>query len=1480
MGSSLTAGFAAGWYSDPTGRAQLRYWSGNEWTEWVSSAGEMAADPLRRRHRLEASDVAHLTFIDEVFLPEARSRGLLDARAVQEMSGLVQRLTTEALQAPLTPEALTRSAPAPAHQAQVSSVLDRAAHPAPVEAEPRVKEPGALRQWWLRSRESIGSDLAVHGLAYLGALLLFVGAFGLVAFAFGGVEPAWRPVAEVAIAAVPFLTAALLLRRGALIVGRTLELAGGLLLPVMVLTVFLDDVPPDLDGVAMVIVMTGTLLAIAAGYATWSRRHPSSALRFVAAPLVWLAAGVATMGVGRDLPAGAAVASLTAAQVSAIAVALAGTLAVARRRPDHPLAAPAMSAGVVGAVVTAVLAGLTWLAEGWPPAPIVVTGLAGLVVLELLGARIPAAAVAVAQPVWWAMTSLALVAAVDNGPAGVVAAVGFVVLLERTAARRPDGLPLGLAVSGAVGAFAVTFAQPWYGVALAAVAATWVGWRRLRPFDLADADRLLDVAAGLVPVVGLAWLVLATNTLAVAGVVAAGLALVAAEMAARGLLRRDEADRFWSVSWPICAALATGVLASAWVDPATPQQLTWLVPLGAGLLTAACAVGPMAALARPWAVLGFGTTTWLMVGFEIGLDVGVLAVVVAAASLAAVVGAQVMQTRLGTQAAGSLGLAGHVLGVGALVAVAGSAPAAALAAAAATAGFVTTTVADARDASAVGTLLERADPIAHYLPPALAAAGLPVTATLTMDALGVAIWSGPWPVTIVVAVTALGYGLLTRLTLPTYVRQTLLWTACVAAVTAAVMASDRPTALLGLAVVVATAALLPGALRPAPMEWLGWAALAPLVGLLAVELSPSVAGTASTEVAAFALVAVGAMLALGGLLLDGGGRVPVPRWRVARAALVPVVVTGAAELVVGLALATVVVAAPAGAWLTLVVAVVVLAIAVLRGTGVLGGVAVVLAWTATLMLAGQAVVDRPWVTLLVGVGLLALADVSRSWARQPWWARWDVSVFVAAHVVVATGLLIVLEADERPLFVAAVGLLAVVIGWRLRAARALAFTYAMAGGLLVLLGAVDAGSGWTSLAMLGVAAACVAAAARTGDVRRQRWLQIAGAVAAGVSWQQAALWWQLTAQQTVDVTVVGGGLLVLVAAMVLWVRPSTRSWALVWGGVASLVVLLTGLAALVGVAGSVSAPVVVGSGLLVLGWAGAAERVDSQVLRTGACGLLVVTEVQWLSLVDSAPAAQVAVLTVTAGSATLVALAPSVLPVVAPWQRPALGLGALTTLGAVVAAVGAPADSMLLVPTLLVAAGLSAAAGVVLSSVWLRVLAPLLACAAWIVFAAGAMGENPQWYTLPMGLALLVAVALLRQDARARGADPAARGIVTLELVGIAFLVGASFVQAVTTSLVYVALALLLGAGVGAWGLVTKVRRRVVAGGVVVIAAVVVLLAVPLVSLLPSWQGTALWIFLAGAGLVALLAATAIEKGRIIAHRLLERYVALGDAWE
>jgi uncharacterized protein YxjI len=36
----------ANWYTDPTGRHQLRYWDGNAWTDHVSNAGQQSSDPV------------------------------------------------------------------------------------------------------------------------------------------------------------------------------------------------------------------------------------------------------------------------------------------------------------------------------------------------------------------------------------------------------------------------------------------------------------------------------------------------------------------------------------------------------------------------------------------------------------------------------------------------------------------------------------------------------------------------------------------------------------------------------------------------------------------------------------------------------------------------------------------------------------------------------------------------------------------------------------------------------------------------------------------------------------------------------------------------------------------------------------------------------------------------------------------------------------------------------------------------------------------------------------------------------------------------------------------------------------------------------------------------------------------------------------------------------------------------------------------
>lgn len=39
-----TSGLAAGWFPDPTGRYEQRYWSGSAWTEHVSRGGVPATD--------------------------------------------------------------------------------------------------------------------------------------------------------------------------------------------------------------------------------------------------------------------------------------------------------------------------------------------------------------------------------------------------------------------------------------------------------------------------------------------------------------------------------------------------------------------------------------------------------------------------------------------------------------------------------------------------------------------------------------------------------------------------------------------------------------------------------------------------------------------------------------------------------------------------------------------------------------------------------------------------------------------------------------------------------------------------------------------------------------------------------------------------------------------------------------------------------------------------------------------------------------------------------------------------------------------------------------------------------------------------------------------------------------------------------------------------------------------------------------------
>jgi hypothetical protein len=240
-------------------------------------------------------------------------------------------------------------------------------------------------------------------------------------------------------------------------------------------------------------------------------------------------------------------------------------------------------------------------------------------------------------------------------------------------------------------------------------------------------------------------------------------------------------------------------------------------------------------------------------------------------------------------------------------------------------------------------------------------------------------------------------------------------------------------------------------------------------------------------------------------------------------------------------------------------------------------------------------------------------------------------------------------------------------------------------------------------------------------------------------------------------------------------------------------------------------------------------------------------------------------------------------PVATGWVRPLVELGAASTLWALVAAAreaSTTSTTTLVVLALAAAAVQAAATGVALRRTLLQMASPVLACAAWLVFSLDALDGNPQWVTVPIGLATLVVVALWRRDRAAHGLPVSSPEVVGLEVVGIAFLAGASVVQAVTESVAYAVLVAAIGLAVAAWGVLSRVRRRLAAGLGLVLLAVALLVGVPLVSLLPSWEGAGLWVLIGGVGLVVILVAVFLEQGRAAARSGLARFARTTTGWE
>ncbi|MDN5791062.1 MAG: hypothetical protein L0H25_09370, partial [Micrococcales bacterium] len=499
----------------------------------------------------------------------------------------------------------------------------------------------------------------------------------------------------------------------------------------------------------------------------------------------------------------------------------------------------------------------------------------------------------------------------------------------------------------------------------------------------------------------------------------------------------------------------------------------------------------------------------------------------------------------------------------------------------------------------------------------------------------------------------------------------------------------------------------------------------------------------------------------------------------------------------------------------------------------------------------------------------------------PWWARWDGPLLVAAAPIAASGMGLGGAGPVANLTMVAVGAECMAVAVRIRRRPTIALGIGVVGAGLVVAGADRAGPGWLALALLGLAVLLTALSAVTRGVAGSL-LRIGGVVSAVAAWRVAIVWLAWPDQRGLDATaLVAGAVAVLAAGVSRWSRLD-RGWMLAWGGGAVALAAAAGIDATAGsalLASGGSASWFVAGGLVAVAASllGAAGSTGLTWLRELGVAFLVGALLAGQRVADL-PATTLVTVLCLLGAATAVLLLALLEDRFAPWRRPLLILGAAVLGWAAVIAVSG--GGVLLAAPLAVAAVHSAAAGVAMRILALQLLSPVLACGAWIVFADESLHGRLDWTIAPIGLAMLAAVGLWRRDLRLRDQPLAPPELVGLELAGVALLVGPSLAQTATVASVHALVALVLGLAITGWGAVTKVRRRVVAGLVVVSVSVLLLVAVPLVMLLPSWQGPLLWAAIAAVGLAAVLAAALVERGKAVGRKVLLGFADATDGWE
>lgn len=1400
------------------------------------------------------------------FLARAEAAGLIDGPTARRLSRAL--LDPSMLRTvPARPDATTGIA-----RPDVPTAVTRPPTPRPtgrpLEVAPPIATAPAPQPRRERVRELIASDLALHGLAYLGVLMMFVGAFGFVVFAFGEVDPFFRPLAEAAIPLVCFVGAWFLHRQRAPHVAVALEMLGGLTLPVVAFASFADDagIPPDLWGNAIAIALALTASAIGAGYAWWARRHPESPLRYLVTPMAWMAVWGLGVGLGPDVVEGTEIREPNPAQMAWFTVAVTATVAVARAFPRRWLARETLAVAPIGIALGLVLGFASTPASGWPAWSILVTGTAALVGIDLIAVG-PArrAAVRMLEVAVIGATALMLIEPLGEAWPGTVAVLGGVALAERWRRDGIDEISVALLTGlGGVG-LAASLTAGWPAVVGFGTAGAWALWRR--PEAPADVARIVDVVAASLPAGLLVGLLNAMDD-DDAMLVAAGI-LLAAAGASR--LRHSSFDGAWTAGASM--VVGAGVLALRITEGDTTP-----LALAATVLAAAAAVRPGPVATRPWAAWPLALLAaglWLDLG-----DVGIETTLVLAAVAGVVLVVLAPFVPAGPRAGPGVTLEalGHLTTGSALAVALGLQDGPTVACLAVwTVGWAWSAAAEEAQRDPLVAVFARPPTDEHdaVVWPAWAPAWIVAISApfLLVDASATAGWwtaasSHGIALAGLAVAEAAGTWALRGRTIPAQVCAdasivTLLpaW--------AAVASSDSPVVVVGLATVVAVVITAPG-VRRRVAAWYAWLATAPVV-LRAAELW---GGVPEEELYA-PLFVWGVVLAVGALAVDDAraGRREPGAWVRLPAMEAPATL---GVLGSGGALTWVATTQPADVWAPWFAAgaVVAAVLAWQARAGAVSAVAWGLAIAAGSQLARALVLDSPWVAVAAAAVPVTVAIVAWPRRSRPAWARWDLPALVAAHVVVAWALVESFPADR----VAATWLSAAALSFALSVGLRLP-VWAIAGGILAIVGAEALGPWWLALTLALEAAATWLAAARAAD-RARIVLQGAGTMLSAASWAAtvAATGWSDPTE--LRATAIVAGTVALVAGVATRARTLSPDWlipagtlALVGWSRAGSVLHLQEMTTQDHLVLAASAAAIA----LAAGIAAAPARTPA--LRDAAAVIALGAGAEVVLAIDPSPATATAMLVAASMLSLLAALALWRANHLA-WVRPLVVAGAVAGVTAPPVAAAAWPSRAPMVAALIALGAESAAAGMLLRRPVVFGASPIFLCAAWLVFATAIFTGEPMWFTVPVGIAALVVIETVRWDHRLRHEAVKTPELVAFELLAIAIVVGAAPFQIVTGHLWAGLTGAALGVAIAIWGIETHVRRRVWAGVVATAGCLLMLALVPLVKQLPNVEQATLWVLLGGLGALVVIVATAIERGRPKLRTAMHHLHELMDGWE